>query len=113
LITPLKEDLKVVGGEERALEAIAMNIVHQIGDALYDALPKDVAHKYFVDARQKTNDGAIDFVKGLIESRDQRIALEAQERELNKIPHRLLHIPEIWEHKQQRLATLKQSQKEE
>lgn len=48
------------------LEAVAANIVHQIGDALYDALPPDVAHKYFVDARQATNDRVIDFAKELI-----------------------------------------------
>jgi hypothetical protein len=51
---------------ERRLEAVAANIVHQIGDALYEALPPDVAHKYFVDARQATNDRAIDFAKKLI-----------------------------------------------
>lgn len=43
-----------------------MNIVFQIGDALYEALPKEIAHKYFVDARQATNDVAIDFAKKLI-----------------------------------------------
>lgn len=50
----------------RSLEAVAANIVHQIGDALYEALPPDVAHKYFVKARQATNDRAIDFAKQLI-----------------------------------------------
>lgn len=48
------------------LEAVAANIVHQIGDALYEALPADVAHDHFVHARQATNDRAIDFAKDLI-----------------------------------------------
>ena len=52
--------------ERPEAEAIAMNIVFQIGDALYDALPKDIAHKYFVTARQATNDVAIDFATKLI-----------------------------------------------
>jgi hypothetical protein len=51
---------------ERRLEAVAANIVHQIGDALYEALPADVAHDHLVDARQATNDRAIDFAKKLI-----------------------------------------------
>lgn len=59
--------------EEDVLEYIAMNIVHQIGDALYDALPKDIAHDYFVDARQETNDITIDFAKRYIASHMQTI----------------------------------------
>lgn len=55
-----------MSNEERELEGLAMNIVFQIGDALYEALPKDVAHDHFVDARQATNDVAIDFAKKLI-----------------------------------------------
>lgn len=43
-----------------------MNIVHQIGDALYEALPRDVAHEHFVKARQATNDMVIDFAAKLI-----------------------------------------------
>lgn len=43
-----------------------MNIVHQLGDALYEALPPDVAHEHFVKARQNTNDRAIDFATKLI-----------------------------------------------
>lgn len=54
--------------QDRQLEAVAANIVHQIGDALYEALPADVAHKHFVNARQATNDRAIDFAKELITS---------------------------------------------
>ena len=63
----------------REVEAVAMNIVYQIGDALYEALPPDIAHKYFVDARQKTNDIAIDFAEKLIAQ-----ALTHRERELRK-----------------------------
>lgn len=64
---------------ERRLEAVAANIVHQIGDALYEALPPDVAHKYFVDARQATNDRTIDFAKKLIRdhSGDTRIGVDS------------------------------------
>ncbi|UQX13520.1 hypothetical protein [Candidatus Mycobacterium methanotrophicum] len=51
---------------DRQLEAVAANIIHQVGDALYEALPADVAHDHFVDARQATNDRAIDFAKELI-----------------------------------------------
>jgi hypothetical protein len=58
---------------EIALEYLAMNIVHQIGDALYEALPKDIAHEYFVDARQKTNDTTIDFAKKLISEDRQKM----------------------------------------
>lgn len=47
-------------------ERVARNIVYQIGDVLYEALPPDVAHKYFVKARQNTNDRAIDFATKLI-----------------------------------------------
>lgn len=57
---------------ERDLEAIASNIVHQIGDALYEALPQDIAHEHFVNARQATNDMAIDFAKLLIAKRDAK-----------------------------------------
>ena len=49
------------------IEYAAMNIVHQLGDALYEALPKDIAHEHFVDARQKTNDVSIDFAEKLID----------------------------------------------
>lgn len=58
------EDLAASG--EHELEHIAANIIHQVGDALYEALPADVAHNHFVDARQATNDRAIDFAKALI-----------------------------------------------
>ncbi|MEB3023017.1 MULTISPECIES: hypothetical protein [Mycolicibacter] len=51
---------------ERDLEAVAANIIHQMGDLLYEALPPDVAHKHFVGARQATNDRGIDFAKTLI-----------------------------------------------
>ena len=44
-------------------EDVAANIVHQIGDALYEALPADIAHKHFVAARQATNDRAIAFTQ--------------------------------------------------
>lgn len=47
-------------------EGIAANIVHQIGDALYEALPADIAHKYFVAARQATNDRAIAFTQQMV-----------------------------------------------
>lgn len=53
--------------EWRRSEHMALNIVHQIGDLLYETLPADVAHEYFVDARQATNDRAIDFVERLID----------------------------------------------
>lgn len=46
----------------------AMNIVYQLGDLLYDALPKSLAHQYFVDARQETNDRAIEFTRKIINS---------------------------------------------
>lgn len=58
------------------LEAVAANIVHQIGEALYEALPPDVAHDHFVTARQSTNDQAIDFAKGLIDTYSQAKPLE-------------------------------------
>jgi hypothetical protein len=64
--------------EERELEGLAMNIVFQIGDALYEALPKDMAHDHFVDARQQTNDVAIDFAKKLIKRDRERYALSKQ-----------------------------------
>lgn len=51
---------------DRDLEAVAANIIHQVGDALYEALLPDMAHDHFVDARQATNDQAIDFAKKLI-----------------------------------------------
>lgn len=60
-------------------EHIAMNIVHQIGDVLYDALPKDIAHKYFVTARQATNDIAIDFATTLITKRELERAISELE----------------------------------
>lgn len=65
----------VSGEDERQLEGLAMNIVFQIGDALYEALPPDVAHDHFVTARQATNDVAIDFTKRLIQiyGIDQRL----------------------------------------
>lgn len=67
----MAEKVHYEGGEpdklcDQRLEAVAANIVHQIGDALYEALPPDIAHKYFVKARQATNDQAIDFAKQLI-----------------------------------------------
>lgn len=46
---------------------MATNIVHQLGDLLYETLPPDVAHEHFVKARQATNDRAIDFAEELIE----------------------------------------------
>lgn len=52
--------------QKTVAEKIAMNIVHQIGDALYEALPHDIAHGYFVKARQATNDVAIDFAAKLV-----------------------------------------------
>ncbi len=55
-------------GDKKTAENVAMNIVYQLGDALYDALPKDVAHEHFVVARQATNDRLIDFATELIES---------------------------------------------
>lgn len=58
-------------------ESLARNIVYQIGDVLYEALPNDIAHKHFVDARQATNDKAIDFVRDLLAQ-----ALAEQRREL-------------------------------
>ncbi len=47
------------------IEGVAMNIVHQIGDALYEQMPLGVA-KDFVKARQATNDIAIYFAMKLI-----------------------------------------------
>ncbi len=76
------------GGEsERKLENVASNIVYQLGDLLYGALPPDVAHEHFVMARQNTNDKAIDFAKKLIantiaaarEAERAKTALEAIE----------------------------------
>lgn len=52
--------------EPREIEDVAANIVYQIGDVLYEALPPDMAHEHFVKARQNTNDLAIDFAKKLI-----------------------------------------------
>ncbi|WP_162625528.1 hypothetical protein [Mycolicibacterium llatzerense] len=57
---------KIAALQDRQLEAVAANIVHQIGDALYAALPADIAHEHFVHARQATNDLATDFAKRLI-----------------------------------------------
>lgn len=62
------------------LEAVAANIVHQIGDALYEALPPDVAHDHFVTARQATNDRAIDFAKELIDNYSTPKPLEMAHR---------------------------------
>ena len=56
---------------EKEIEGVAMNIVHQIGDVLYDALPPDIAHEHFVKARQATNDIAIDFAAKLLTQIDQ------------------------------------------
>ena len=73
-------------------EATAMNIVHQLGDLLYDTLPPDVAHEHFVKARQETNDRAIDFARGLIRQERTiaaREAVEDRERQIaswHKIP---------------------------
>lgn len=66
--------------ESRDLEGLAMNIVHQIGDALYEALPQDIAHEYFVTARQKTNDMAIDFVMQLIKQREAAVRIDELDR---------------------------------
>ena len=52
--------------EERELEGLAMSVIFQAGDLLYETLPKDIAHDHFVDARQATNDKLIDFTKGLV-----------------------------------------------
>ncbi len=57
---------KIAALQDRQLGAVAANIVHQIGDALYAALPADVAREHFVQARQATNDLATDFAKRLI-----------------------------------------------
>lgn len=65
-------------------EKIAMNIVYQIGDLLSEALPKNIAHKYFVDARQKTNDKAIDFVKTFIEKEKKEAFLKGQDYFIKK-----------------------------
>lgn len=62
------------------IEHLAMNIVYQIGDLLYENLPKDVAHNYFVDARQKTNDRAINFAKKLISNKIQKAKEEERDR---------------------------------
>jgi len=70
--------------EGRGLEAVAMSIVHQIGDTLYEALPPDIAHKYFVDARQATNDKAIDFAMALIARQVAAARLEELESLLSK-----------------------------
>lgn len=75
--------------EQRELEAVAMNIVHQIGDSLYEALPKDVAHEHFVKARQATNDLAVDFAKKLIndyaEAHIQKIILRERLEEVKYV----------------------------
>lgn len=76
---------KTLNNQERELEGVAANIVHQIGDALYEALPKDIAHSHFVDARQATNDVAIDFAKKLINSYSEQRELEAIIKELSLI----------------------------
>jgi len=70
--------------ELRESELTAMNIVFQIGDALYEALPKDIAHKYFVDARQKTNDVAIDFATKLIQKARGEAEIDARIDELSR-----------------------------
>lgn len=53
---------------DRKLHGVASNIVHQIGDLLYENLPPEIAHKYFVDARQATNDRTILFAMKLIKT---------------------------------------------
>ena len=58
--------------EEWSLEVQAMHIVYHIGNLLYEALPPEMAHQYFVVARQKTNDQAIDFVKDFLFQAEQR-----------------------------------------
>lgn len=64
--------------KQRELEGVAINIVHQIGGALYDALPKDIAHEYFVDARQATNDLLINFTAKLINQYTANAVVEAR-----------------------------------
>lgn len=77
--------------DDRELEAVAANIIHQVGDALYDALPADVAHRYFVDVRQATNDLAIDFAKKLIGGYADRIAIPSNSLvEPQEMAHRLV-----------------------
>jgi len=46
-----------------------------------------------------------------IKSRNQQTIFEAKIQEVNSIPHHLLHIPEVWDYKQQRLAKLKEEKK--
>lgn len=65
---------------ERDLEHLAANIVHQIGDALYDSLPNDIAHEHFVKARQATNDRAIDFAKMLITKHTHSLITHAMQQ---------------------------------
>ncbi|TEA09145.1 hypothetical protein [Mycobacteroides salmoniphilum] len=81
-----------VAGGDRDLEAVAANIIHQVGDALYEALPPDVAHKHFVYARQATNDRAIDFAKELIGSYAERTVAPVPSNlvEPQEMAHRLI-----------------------
>ena len=82
-----------------ALEYLAMNIVHQIGDALYEALPPDVAHEHFVAARQATNDVAIDFAKKLITRYGLEQANAAVEKARSNDPNKCEFGHEVYSHK--------------
>lgn len=76
--------------QEHDLEALAMNIVFQIGD-LFSDFGDRATRDAVVGIRQATNDKAIDFVKTLIQKRDQqRLAavldiVEAEYQKLNTI----------------------------
>lgn len=73
--------------QERELEALAMNIVFQIGDLFSDFGDRSTRDAV-VDIRQRTNDDAIDFVKQLIRERDQQRltqAIEIVETEYQKL----------------------------
>lgn len=58
-------------------EKEAMNIVYQIGDILSEYLPKD-CQDTFVDARQKTNDRAIEFVGSFLTAAKKEARVDAQ-----------------------------------
>lgn len=47
-------------------DTIAMSIVYNLGDALYNELKGEVPAKYVVKARQATNDKFIDYATNLI-----------------------------------------------
>lgn len=59
-----------MGGEWE--EKLAMNIVFQIGDYLGERLPKEM-RSMWADARQATNDKAIDFVKSLLHAEREKL----------------------------------------